>query len=115
MGRTVNQSKKSRSVSSYLTRTTSTFSDKVEGFKLPEALQEFHYLLFIQVRRQGSNEDLVDRVRDVGADNTWNMSAGSDRLRTAIILGSTDLEGTIDENDTIERHGRCGVLCRAEL
>jgi len=99
----------------YLARSASTFSDKVEGFKLSEALQKFHHLLFIQVCRQGSDENFVDRIRDVGADNAWNVSARTYRFRTTIILGSTDLEGTADENDTIERHGCRGVLCGPEL
>ena len=99
----------------YLARPASTLSDKVEGFKFPEALQKFHYLLFIQVRGQSSDEDLVDRIRDIRADHAWNVSAGSDRFRTAIIFGPTDLEGTIYENDAIERHSCCSIFCRPEL
>ena len=47
----------------WFARSTSTFPDKVEGFKLSETLQKFDHLLLIRVRRQRSNEKISDQSR----------------------------------------------------
>lgn len=106
-------------ISPYLRRSIAVLTNEVESLQLAETLKQLHHLLLVQIGRQTTNENFVDRVRYVGGYDARDVNARSTatagHIDAAIVLGSADFERSIDEYYAIEGHGGGGVLGAAEL
>lgn len=98
-----------------LGRAGTTLFDEVEGTELAETLEELHDLVVGEVAREAADEDLVDSVGNVGRDDAGNVNAGGVKVGAHVVLGSTDLERIVLEDDAVESKGVRGFFAIAEL
>ena len=99
----------------HLGRASSSLFDEVERPELSETLEELHDLIVREVARQSSDKNLVDRVGDVGRDDSGNVRACHLEFGTEVVLGSPDLKRVVLEDDAVEAHGARGLVAVAEL
>lgn len=88
-----------------LARTRATLLDQIERPQFSETLQQLHDLFVVQITRQSSNKDLVDRVGDVGTDDSRDVGGDLVRVGTDKVFRTTDLEGAVGEDDAVEAEG----------
>jgi hypothetical protein len=98
----------------YLRGSIVVLANEVECLQFAEAGEKLLDLLLVQVRRQATNEDLVDRVRDVRRDHTRDMDSWHG-LVSSVVLRSADLEGSVDEDDSVQINGGRGIVGTPEL
>jgi hypothetical protein len=95
--------------------TCSVFTDEIERFKLPEALEELHNIFFIKICWKTTNEDFVDGIGDVSGNNSRYMDPWRRHFNSSVVLRTTDFKRSVDENNPIKGHGGCCIFCAAEL
>lgn len=93
----------------------STLLDQVEAPELSETLQQLHDLIIRQITRQPSDEDLVDRVGDVGGDDSGDVRSWAVGIGSHVVLWPTDLKCSVLEDDAVEAEGVGRFVGVAEL
>lgn len=88
-----------------LARSRSTLFDQIERPQLSKALQQLHHLLIIQITRQPSHKDLVDRIGHVGANDSGDVRGDFVRVGTDKVFGTADFEGRVGEDYAVETEG----------
>lgn len=89
--------------------------DKIERSQLSKTLQQLHDLDVVEVTWQAAYEDFVRGIWDIGRYHSRYVRMSGSRVIANIVLGPSDLEHLIMQNDAIEAERRCGLGCGTEL